>query len=199
MRAEIGIKPDEIAIIQVARLDRVKDHATAVRAIGELAGKYHNVRLLIVGEGPEQPRIESVVAELGLQRQVRLLGVRRDIPRLLHAADIFLLSSVSEGIPLTLIEAMASELPCVSTRVGGTPEVVADGETGLLAEPSNPQSVAGCLDQLIRESSLRRSMGVAGRARAQRRFDEREMHAAYQRVYSQMLGMEEPCRPTERL
>ena len=103
-----------------------------MRAMAKLVQRCPHARLLIVGDGEERTAIESLVSELNLGQQVQLLGTRRDIPQLLAAADIFLLTSVSEGIPLTLIEAMAAGLPCVSTSVGGTAEVVADGKTGFL-------------------------------------------------------------------
>ena len=102
---------------------------------------------------------------------------------------MFLLTSLTEGIPLTLIEAMACGLPCVLTRVGGVAEVVVSGETGLLAEPSNPDNVSACLEHLAGDAASRRKMGMAGLTRARQLFDERAMHAAYARIYREMLGM----------
>src|SRR5439155_18500964 len=119
--------------IQVARLDYLKDHATALRTLECVAGRRPDAHLLLVGEGPERAAIEAQVRERRLGDRVRLLGLRKDIPRLLQAADVFLLTSISEGIPLTLIEAMAAGLPVVSTRVGGVGEGVEDGVTGRLA------------------------------------------------------------------
>ncbi len=117
----------------MARLDYLKDHSTAIRTIEEVAGRCPHARLILVGEGPEWGAIESLVRQRDLGGNVRLLGQRGDVPRLMAASDVVLLTSISEGIPLTLIEAMASGLPVVSTRVGGVAEVVADGQTGLLA------------------------------------------------------------------
>jgi L-malate glycosyltransferase len=189
-RRQLGLADDDVAVIQVARLDSLKDHPTAVAAMAELAPGHPRARLLIVGEGAERARIEAAVRERGVSGSVRLVGLRTDVPRLLSAADVFLLTSISEGIPLTLIEAMAAGLPCVSTRVGGIPEVVVDGETGVLAEPSKPESVAAALGKLVADASLRRRLGEAGRGRALRLFDDQAMHAAYDRIYRQMLGQD---------
>lgn len=189
VREELGLKDHHLAVMQVARLNHLKDHPTAIRAMADLAQDHPEVRLLLVGEGEERPKLEAIIEELGLQQVVRLVGLRRDVPRVLQAADIFLLTSVTEGIPLTLIEAMATGLPCVSTRVGGTPEVIVPDETGLLAERSNPRSVAKCVRQLIADAGRRCTMGQAGRARAHELFDERSMHATYDTLYREMLGI----------
>ncbi len=132
-RQELGLSDTDVVAIQVARLNPLKDHRTAIRAMQRLSASHPNIRLLLVGEGEEMPAIEQMIANAGLQPTVRLLGLREDVAYLLTAADVFLLTSVSEGIPLTLIEAMATGLPCVATNVGGVPEVVVDGETGLLS------------------------------------------------------------------
>ena len=188
-RADLGFQDDHVVVVQVARLEPVKDHLTAIRAIARLAGSRPKLRLVLVGDGPERPRIEALIAELGLQRQVRLLGMRRDVPRLLSAGDVFLLSSISEGVPLTLIEAMACGLPCASTRVGDIPEIVVHGETGLLAEPASPESLSACLQQLAGDAGSRRKMGMAGLKLARQRFAEQTMHAAYAKIYREMLGV----------
>ena len=137
VRKELGLKRNEYAVLQVARLNQLKDHATAVRAVGRLRRRGVPVRLLLAGDGEEQSRIRSVVCEAECEDDVTFLGERDDVHRLLSAADTFLLSSISEGIPLTLIEAMAAGVPVVSTRVGGVAEVLIDGESGLLAEAQN--------------------------------------------------------------
>src|SRR5262249_39930069 len=118
IRAEIGLGPDDLVVLHVARLDYLKDHGTAVRAIERVARRWRAARLVLGGDGPERGAIERLVRQKGLEDHVRLLGVRADISRLLAASDIALLTSISEGIPLTLIEAMAAGRPVVSTRVG---------------------------------------------------------------------------------
>jgi glycosyltransferase involved in cell wall biosynthesis len=188
VRAEWGVKPDETVIVQVARLNHLKDHGTALRALARLAAERPRVRLVVVGDGEERAEIERLIQQLRMEPFVCLLGTRTDVPRLLQGADVMLLSSITEGIPLTLIEAMATGLPCVATRVGGVPEVVVDGHTGLLAQAAAPDGLASCLQTLCDDADLRQRMGAAGRRRAEEKFDDRQMHAAYQRMYAEMLG-----------
>lgn len=186
VRADLGLEEDEVAIIHVARLNALKDHGTALKAFASLKDEFPRTTLLIVGEGEERRMIESLIRHLHLDERVHLLGLRRDIAELLAAADIFLLTSISEGIPLTIIEAMASGLPCVSTAVGGTPEVIIDRVTGFLAQSGNPEDVAAKLRMLAATPATRHSMGLAGRQRAIEHFSDRYMHRAYQLLYRQM-------------
>jgi glycosyltransferase involved in cell wall biosynthesis len=189
VRKSLGLADDEVAIMQVARLNALKDHPTAIQALAHLAKTHPRARLLVVGDGEERAKIESLVNELRLASQVRLLGTRRDVARLLAAADIFLLSSVSEGIPLTLIEAMASGLPCVSTAVGGIPEVIGNGRTGLLARPADPADLATKLKILLDDADIRRTLGAAGRTRSREQFSDNQMHAAYHGIYRAMANV----------
>jgi L-malate glycosyltransferase len=186
VRAELGIRDDVPVVIQVARLDYLKDHCTAVRALEAVTREIPECRLLIVGEGPERPRIEAEIARRGMQQQIRLLGLRKDVKQLLAAADLFLLTSISEGIPVTFIEAMACHLPIVSTDVGGVKEVVEDGRTGLLAAAGDHQMLGNAIVKLVRDPSLRRSLGDCGRARAEQVFSEKEMHERYAALYQKM-------------
>ena len=191
VRREIGVGPDDFVIAQVARLDYLKDHATAVRTIARVAEQNRQARLVIVGEGPLRGEIEQQIARACGTEIVRMLGLRRDVGRILAAADAFLLTSVSEGIPLTVIEAMAAGLPVVSTAVGGVPEVIVDGETGLLAPAGDDQDLAQALLILSADGGLRTRMGEAGRRRAHDVFSEEKMHAGYRECYNEML---QACR-----
>jgi glycosyltransferase involved in cell wall biosynthesis len=188
VRREFGCGPNDFAIIQVARLDYLKDHATALRTFAEILSHRPDARLILVGEGPERTPIEVAIRRLGLGAHVRLLGLRKDVARLLFAADLFLLTSISEGIPLTVIEAMAAGLPVVSTRVGGVPEVVEEGRTGLLAPSGDAAALAGQVVRLAGDAALRQRMGHFGRDRARALFPEPLMHARYDRLYREMLG-----------
>jgi len=187
IRTEIGLEPDDLMLIQVARLDYLKDHATAIRTVERLVPRKGNARLVLVGEGPERATIQDLVRDRGLEGHVKFLGLRTDVPRLLAAADIALLTSISEGIPLTLIEAMAAGLPVVATRVGGVPEVVVDGETGLLAPAGDDRALAELVFRLVATPDLLEDLGVKGRDCAVSLFSEVQMHAAYCRVYEEML------------
>jgi glycosyltransferase involved in cell wall biosynthesis len=188
IRNELGLRHDAFVIIQVARLNRLKDHATALRAMSRLATQSLDTVLLIVGDGEERQSIQQTIRNLGLTGSVHMLGERSDVSKLLQAADTFLLSSISEGIPLTLIEAMATGLPCVATHVGGVPEVVDDGESGLLAEAGDDHQLAQQLVRLAKQPELRRQMGHAARAKVVSSFDETSMHQTYRHLYRKMVS-----------
>jgi glycosyltransferase involved in cell wall biosynthesis len=184
-RRELGLGPDALVISMVARLDALKDHATAIRALGRVAGGHPDAYLVLIGEGPERDPIVEEVRRRGLDGRVRLLGLRTDVARLLPAADLALLTSVSEGIPLTLIEAMAAGLPVVATRVGGVGEVVAEGVTGRLAASGDDAALADAILQLAADPALRDRLGRAGRERAAALFSEAPMNATYRRIYEE--------------
>jgi glycosyltransferase involved in cell wall biosynthesis len=188
LRTELGIPEATLLLAQIARLDDLKDHATAVRAMARIAAAVPQSLLLIVGDGPERPKIESLVRELGVERHVRLVGTRRDVPEILQASDLFLLSSKSEGIPLTVIEAMAARLPVVSTDVGGLSEIVVAGETGLLAPAGDDAALAAAAIELWQDASRRAAFGEQGFRRACDKFDEARMHRDYQALYAEMLA-----------
>jgi sugar transferase (PEP-CTERM/EpsH1 system associated) len=177
-----GPRPGGPAVI-VARLSPEKDHATLLRACAVAVREEPSFRLQVAGNGPLREDLLGLAGELGLTESVRFLGAVRDVPGLLAGAGLFVLSSLSEGMSLTLLEAMASGLPVVATRVGGNPEVVADGLTGLLVPPADPPALAAALVRLWRDPAAGHRMGREGRARAERHFDVRAMVASYERMY----------------
>lgn len=189
VRSELGIDPAAPVAIQVARLDYLKDHLTAVRTAERIRQTLPGFQLLVVGEGPERAKIEAEIAARRLAGCVRLLGLRTDVQRLLAAADLFLLTSISEGIPVTLIEAMGACLPVVSTAVGGIHEVVQDEATGLVAGAGDDAALAAAAIRLLGDRPLAQSFGQAGRTRAQAMFSEDDMHDAYTRLYQSMIGV----------
>jgi L-malate glycosyltransferase len=154
--------------------------------LGRVVARRPDARLVLVGEGPEQAAIERLVQQHGLASHVRFLGLRKDVARLLQATDLFLLTSISEGIPLTVLEAMAAGLPVLATQVGGLGEIVQDGETGCLAPPGDDAALAERLLQLAGDSSLRQHMGCRGQERARALFCESVMHARYLQLYRAM-------------
>jgi glycosyltransferase involved in cell wall biosynthesis len=173
-------------LVAVGRLKAPKDFVTLVRALALLPpGSFE---ALIVGEGPDRSALESELRRLGLEDRVRLAGERHDVPGLLAAADVFVLSSVSEGLPVSVLEAMAAELPVVASRVGGLPELVVDGETGLLVTPRDADALAAALDRLVADRALRRQLGAAGRAYAESRFDPESFARAHVDLYAAELA-----------
>lgn len=199
VRIELGLGQDDIAFFQVARLNRLKDHPTAIRAMQILGQRCPRVRLYLVGDGEERFAVERLISELRLEPFVRLLGTRRDVPRLLQAADAYLLSSVTEGISLSLIEAMATALPIVATDVGGNGEVVVAGETGYLAPAGDAAGLAAAMERLCVDPSLRTRLGIAGELRARALFDDNAMHDRYQAIYREMtVGRARPSNSPSR-
>lgn len=186
IRRTLGLHEGDFAILQVARLDALKDHRTAVCALAATLPSAPNAVLLIAGEGPEEAIVREEIARQGVGQRVRMLGLRRDVPQLVAAADAFLLTSISEGIPVTLIEAMAARLPIVSTRAGGVGEVVVDGETGRLAEPGDVATLAEALAELANAPHLCHALGAAGRQRAEAMFTQSQMTASYAALYEEL-------------
>jgi len=182
--------PGTLLIGSVGRLDAVKDQAGLITAFKILcdnhSGPHAHLRLAIIGEGRERQRLERLAAGTG--DRVHLLGNRADVAALLRECDIFVLSSRAEGIPLTVLEAMASGLPVVATDVGGVGEVVVSGQTGMLVAPSDPAALAAALDRYVHDPALRCRHGGAARARVECRFGLPAMVAAYAALYDRLLG-----------
>lgn len=187
VRRELRLDSPAVVVLQVARLDPLKDHATAVRALRGALTSGADLQLVLAGDGPALPALRELAFAAGLGDRVHFLGQRPDVPRLLAAADVVLLTSLSEGIPLAVIEGMAAGLPVVATCVGGVPEVVVDGQTGLLAPAGDDGRLGGHLVGLARDPARRARMGQLGRERAVAAFSEDRMHAAYCQLYEEML------------
>ena len=179
MRKEFGIREDAFVVIHVARLEATKNHRLAVEAFQQVANTKLSAILIIVGDGPERSALEKLVDKLGLRASVVFTGMRDDVPELLAAADVAILTSLSEGVPLSLIEAMNARLPIVATSVGGVQEVVDDRVTGLLVDSGDGKSLADAIVRLSERQEIRQQMGIAGRERAQRRFSEERMFAEF--------------------
>jgi len=188
VRRQLDLGAHDPVAIQVARLDGIKDHLTALRVVERLRVRLPEFQLLLVGKGPERETIEREVKQRQLESHVRCLGERRDIRELLSAADVFLLTSVSEGIPVTLIEAMAARLPVVSTAVGGVEEVVVHGQTGLLAPAKDDEQLANLMLRMIADPCRAKALASAGALRAQRLFSEERMHESYAALFDEMLA-----------
>ncbi len=195
--------PGTLLIATVGRLDAVKNQASLITAFRMLCDSQPRtgtpLRLVIVGEGGERKRLEAHVARFNLGDRVKLLGNREDVAALLAECDVFALSSLAEGIPLTVLEAMAMDLPVVATDVGGVGEAVIDGTTGTLVAPGDPAAMAAALDRYIRNPDLRLRHGRAGSERVRSRFSVSAMVSAYAALYDQLLAGRRntmPLRPS---
>jgi len=186
VRHELGVASDAHVIGTVGRLAAVKDQASLVRAFARLAAEHPETILLIVGDGRCRSSLQALAAQSGVAPRVRFLGERGDVPRLLRAMDVFVLPSRAEGMSNTLLEAMASGLPIVATRVGGNSEIVADGVTGFLVERDRPEALAGAIREYLKKPKMRQEPGSLSRERAVRMFALEGMRAAYADVYRQL-------------
>lgn len=179
-----------VRIGTVGRLDPVKNHAALLGAVRTILERRPDLqaalRLTVVGDGPERRALESLAGELGLLRHVEFTGTRDDTASILRTFDVFVLPSVNEGISNTILEAMASGLPVLAARVGGNPELVVHGETGLLYEPDAADGLVAGLQRYLDEPGLRRAHGTAGRRRAQENFSLDAMVQRYLDIYDEL-------------
>ncbi|HET9865321.1 MAG TPA: glycosyltransferase [Steroidobacteraceae bacterium] len=176
-------QPGALRLVTVGRLAAVKNYELLIRAFAPLAARWPQLSLTFVGDGPERAGLERLASSLGLAGSVFFLGFRSDIDQLLADSDIFVLTSVSEGIPMSILEAMKCGLPVVATRVGGVPATVADGETGMLVESGDDRALTRALAVLIENPRSAEAMGAAGHARALQKFSVEAMVGAYEAVY----------------
>jgi glycosyltransferase involved in cell wall biosynthesis len=183
----VGPQP-ELSAISVARLSPEKDFGTLLRATAIVLQEFPQFRLRIVGDGQERAGLERLSTELGLTSAVEFMGERSNVPALLATAGFFVSSSRTEGISLTVLEAMSVGLPVVTTAVGGNPEIVVEGTTGLLAPAENPQALADAILRMCRVKSSWKEMGRAGRERVEEHFNIRSTMAHYETLYEQALS-----------
>ena len=183
MRTALGIRDGAVVFGILARLVPVKSHKTLVEAFRQLRQRIPDAHLIIAGDGPCRAELERQIAEAGLDGHVHLLGEVHDGERVLNGLDVYVLSSVDEGMNLTLLEAMGTALPVIATAVGGNPEVVTSGETGLTVPALQPAAMAEAMETLARDRELRRAMGVRGRARVEEAFSQRRTLEDYMSLY----------------
>jgi len=179
---------DDVEFITVGRLAEIKNHQLMLRAFHEALKSGTRARLVIVGDGPERARIEDYRRVNGLENKVTLLGFRADVGELLRKADIFILTSRYEGISVALLEAMRAGLPVIATRVGGVPETVHDGKTGLLVEPDDLPGLVNAMLRLSESAELRRALGRRGHDFLVEEFSLATMSARYGKLYSSPAG-----------
>jgi glycosyltransferase involved in cell wall biosynthesis len=186
-RALLGLSPGERAIGCVGNFTAKKDHHTLLRAFASLAATYPELRLVLVGSGPLEAELRAEVGALGLGPVVVFTGMRDDVSELLPAFDVFVLSSRYEGLPIALLEAMATGVPSVATRVGGIPEVVTDGVDGLLIEPGEPDEIVKAVDRILGDPALAAQLGANAASRSAE-FDLASAVGRTQAIYDEVLA-----------
>lgn len=188
VRAGLGLGADQPLVVSVGSLTPQKAQSDLVAAFAEVRRARPEARLLIAGEGPLRADLEAQLRTLGLEDAVMLPGARLDAPDLIAAADVFALSSVREGLSVTVLEAMRAARPVVATRVGGNPEAVAEGDTGLIVPPRDPGALAVALLALLGDPERARAMGERGAGRWRERFTAERMVRELERLYREALS-----------
>ncbi|MFA5145950.1 MAG: glycosyltransferase [Candidatus Omnitrophota bacterium] len=188
MRGELSIRQDEFVIGNIARFYENKDHQTLLRAFKLVLEKIPNVYLLLIGDGPLKYKIESFAGELKIPARIKFLGNRRDIPQLLKMMDLFVLSSKREGLPIVLLEAMASGLPIVATDVDGNGELVLHEETGFVVPPADPKELSAAILNLLTDRSKAKRMAARGKERVKNHFTFNSMVEKYEKIYEEVCS-----------
>jgi glycosyltransferase involved in cell wall biosynthesis len=182
-----GIEPRSTVLTHIGRFAVQKNHRLLIEAFAQVRSNAP-LYLLLVGGGELENAVREQVAALGLESRVRFLGIRSDVADILRASDMFVLSSRWEGNPMSVMEAMTAGLPVVSTAVGGVPELVRDGETGLLVPSEDTGALAQAIQALVDNPALRQAMGVAARQHAVASFDIRHTVRGYEQLYEALLN-----------
>jgi glycosyltransferase involved in cell wall biosynthesis len=191
----------EIVVGAVARLSPEKGLGFLLRAVGRLVDEGKALRVVLAGDGPERRRLERLAGRLGLGERVEFLGEapHEEIPRILQGFDIFAMPSLAEGFGVAALEAAAMELPVVGSRVHGIPDVVADGESGLLVPPRDVAALAEAIGRLVDDGGLRTRLGRGGRALVESRYRWQDNAAQMERLYRALAGPFTNERPHARL
>jgi L-malate glycosyltransferase len=193
IRKVLGVEDDVLVVGTVARLDPVKDLSSLIDSTSRLVPE-RRVRLVVIGEGPEMARLKRTASTLGISNDVSFLGHRDDARIWLSGFDVFVNCSTSEGVSLTILEAMAAGLPIVATAVGGTPEVL-DDASGLLVPARDPVALAAALRTIAKDAALRSSLGCSARRRLEIHFALDRMVGNYASVYRTLSSRSEPQVP----
>lgn len=188
LRAQVGIDQNASIIGTVGALFPVKGQRYLIEAFRIVRMKKAKVHLVILGEGQERESLEQEAQRLGIGDSVHLLGFRTDVLAMLPQMDVFTLPSLSEGLPLALLEAMAAMRPVVVTRVGGMPELVEDGKTGLLVPPGDASALAASLLRFLENPDWAAQLGKAGRDTIASRFSHDAMVEKYQEIYQRSVA-----------
>ncbi|MBN1994482.1 MAG: glycosyltransferase [Anaerolineae bacterium] len=193
LRAELGLTYCNVKVLaMVARLHPQKGHRDLLQASALALKEIPNMILLIIGDGPLRQSLEVEVTGLGIAAQVRFLGDRSDVPDLLSMIDLYVHSSLFEGMPNAVMEAMTAARPVIATAIDGAQTLIVDGESGWLVEPGNPAALAARIIFALRHPETARQMGLAAAERIKHHFSADRMVAAYHALYQELI-LERTC------
>lgn len=187
LRGELGLAPGDRLVLAVGNLYPVKGHEYLVQALAALASRFPGLHVAIAGRGDQEGALRGHAQALGVGGRLHLLGLQSDIPNLLAAADVFVLPSLSEGLPLALLEAMASACAIVATAVGEVPAVLDGGRAGLLVSPADPVALAAAVARLLGDQGESARLGAAAAARAETEYGHRRMLERYENLYAALI------------
>ena len=176
-------------IVAIGSLFPLKSYDVLIEAMAILAANATDCELLLAGRGGEQPRLESLANQLGVAERVKFLGDVEDVPGLLHTADVFAHPAITEGLSNAILEALAEGLPVVACPVGATPEIIEDGQNGLLVPVRQPQALAHAIGRLLNDACLRRRLGQAGAELVRDRFGESSIADQYEKVFQRLMDI----------
>jgi glycosyltransferase involved in cell wall biosynthesis len=182
-RLELGIDPDAPVVGKIANLHPIKGHYYFLRAAVKVLEKFPRTNFILIGEGPLEEKLKQYANDLNISAQIKFLGLREDIPDIISILDISVLSSLTEGCSNAILESMAGGKPVIASNVGGNPELIVDGETGLIVPPRNPNMLADAECNLISDRVAAIKMGERGRDRVERLFSLDKIIAEFEEVY----------------
>lgn len=182
-----GLTQKDIVFVNVAGFREAKNHKLLIYAFSKIINKMQNSKLVLVGNGNLLSESKELAKKLKLENSIYFFGLRNDIPEILNASDIFIMSSDYEGYPLSIMEAMASRLPVISTNVGGVPEIVKDNVSGILVPPNDIEKLSSVMAYLYENPEVRKKMGEEGRKIALENFSVEKMCKSYEELYLKLL------------
>jgi glycosyltransferase involved in cell wall biosynthesis len=194
-RGSAGFDPGRRLVAQVGRLEPQKDYPTFLAAAARVVAELADVDVVLAGEGAQRPELEALGSRLGMTGRLRFLGLRHDVPALLGGVDVLALTSLYEGLPNVVIEAMATGAVAVATDVGGCHELIASGETGILVPPGDVDAVAGAMLQVLRSPELGRRLAAAARRRVESELSIEAMVGQTTAVYEACLSQKGLATP----
>jgi len=183
---EMKLDPDSIIIGTIGRLSEEKGHIYLIEAIKRVREVNSNIILIFVGDGQLREMLQNKTAELGLQKHVRFLGIQRDIPKILSLIDIFVLPSLSEGVPMVILEAMAAKKPIIATNVGAIPNILSHNETGIIVTPRDHNGIANAILALLKDPDKLADLGHKAYLKVNNKYSSKIMVKKYIEIYNDL-------------
>ncbi|MEX2214274.1 MAG: glycosyltransferase [Phycisphaeraceae bacterium] len=198
LRKQMNTPANRLVIGAVGRLSAEKGFNLLIQAAAKLIGEGHDIELWIAGDGDAKPELEKLIAQLKVGDRVKLLGFVSDTVGLYHAMDLFCLSSLREGLPNVVLEAMSMGVPVVSTKVAGVPKMITDGENGLLVDIGDADLLTDALRKSVRDPGMRNHLATQGRSLIEKEYSFTRRMEKVKAIYDRVLGIEEPATHQSR-